>query len=501
MPIDIEDQLVAVGRWLDDASSRPLVQRDKPRRAVRWAVAVAAMVLLTVGVYAVDSGRKNSSKVSTGGPTTIQEAVTATALLPNTTATDTTTSSPVGESSPPPTYESLSYSRDVDGTRRLEFQFSGRVDNIPVVTLEDLRAAQPGQISLGQQPQTGDAIICGDSHLGIGGSVELWFPASLFQRDGSSGVGDVWPVNGLEQFSSDPMFGKIIPCPIAGQFVQVWIALGGQPTLGNFTVVAVGQAVILTIQPDLAEASQLAEITTPQPAEIRTLPLFMPTTGDVAATTVNILRYGTSLMYSYGHPTPDGGFDRIVWVMVNQQIVAPEEVAPAASGSSRAVRNLSVTDSSVEISATGASADADVQAIAEAIKSASTDSVVVPGRVGDLVRYVRATARPAVLVTSGSIDVTVMRSSARLPLGDPVEAVARIAPIQVHGHDGWAVYGHDGRRLRVAWQETSGVRVVVTFYETRGGAYVDPLDVANALRPGTPEDWATATKLGAPIGR
>jgi hypothetical protein len=501
MPIDIEDQLVAVGRWLDDASSRPLVQPTKPRLAVRWTAAVAAMVLLAVGVFAFDRGRGNPSKVSTGGPSTTEEAAAATVPTPppTTTAPDTTTSSPVGGSSPLPNYESSSYSRDADGTRRLEFHFSGRVDDIPVVAVEDLLVPQPGQISLGQQPQTGDATICGDRHFGIGGSVELRFPASLFSFAGSSGRPDVRPVNDVEQFGSDGMIGKIIACPIAGQSVQVWIALGGRLTLGNFNVVAVGQTVILTIQPDLAQVSQPDEIRTPQAAEIRTLPLFMPTTGDVAATRVNILRYGTSPMYSYGHPTPDGGFDRLVWVMANN---GAGEVASDAGGSGRAVRNISAAESVVEISATGDRAELDVQAIAEAIKSASTDRVVVPGRVGDLVRYVSAMARPAVLVTSGNVDVTVMRSSARLPLGDPVEAVARIVPQQVRGHDGWAVYDHDGRRLRVAWQEAPDVRVVVAFYETRSqGTYVDPLDVANTLRAGTPDDWASATELGAPIGR
>jgi hypothetical protein len=187
------------------------------------------------------------------------------------------------------------------------------------------------------------------------------------------------------------------------------------------------------------------------------LPLLIPTTGDVAAPLVVVARYGTSSIFSYGHSTPDGGFDRLVWVMVSAGMY--ETTTRAASDSSRAATNVAVLDSTVEISATGLSADGDVQAIAEAIKSASTDRVVVPGRVGDLVRYVNATVRSAVIVTSGSVEVTVMRSSSRLPLGDPIEAVARVAPQRVRGHDGWAVYGHDGRRLRVSWQETPYARV------------------------------------------
>jgi hypothetical protein len=478
MPLDLEDQLVAVGRWLDDASYRPRVQPEKQRRTPRLAVAAAAMVLLAVGLYAIDRDRGRVPKVSTSGPTTIQENVSS-----------TTTSSPGAGSSTRPTYQSLSYSRDADGTRRLEFHFTGRVDDIPVVALDDLLVAEPDEISLGQQPQTGEATICGNHQPGVAGSVELRFPAGMFSGDGSSERPDLQPSNDVEQFRTDGMIGNITACPIAGQFVRVWIALEGQPTLGNLRAVAVGETVILTIQPDLAKASD--------PAEIRTLPLFMPTTGDVGAPRVAVAGYRPSPIFSYGHPTPDGGFDRLVWVMVSAGMY---EATPAASDASRAVRNVPVADSTVEISATGPSADRDVQAIAEAIKSASTDRVVAPGRVGDLVRYVNATSRHAVMVTSGSIEVMVMRSSARLPLGDPIEAVARIAPLQVRGHDGWAVYGHDGRRLRVAWQEAPDARVVVSFYETRGdGPYVDPLDVANALRPGTPEDRASATELGATV--
>jgi hypothetical protein len=151
------------------------------------------------------------------------------------------------ESASAPVFESLSYSHDAHGTRRLGFRFTGPVDDIPVVTMEDLSAALPDQVSMGQQPQTGTATICNDQHFGTSGSVELLFPASLFGPRVSSELLDVRPVADMEEFAIDPMIGKIIACPQAGDFVQVWIALAGDPTLDRFDVEVVGDVITLTV--------------------------------------------------------------------------------------------------------------------------------------------------------------------------------------------------------------------------------------------------------------
>lgn len=378
MPIDVESQLEAIGRWLDEASTE---HRGLPvlERRSRWPVAIgaiAAAAVILVGIGAIRTSR--------GGDRV-------------------TTKAEPGSSAPSPTTEV--------------------VHTEPVV---------PNVLALS------------------GAEAEARLRAV-----------------GLK--------ARLLPAWHDG--VPTSVSWDQYPTVGS--ALPAGSEVIVLVKDDLPA---------PNPSDAETLPLFVPETPPASpGPAVRVLNDPTQPLFGFGHPTQGGGFDRLVWVRIERPgIDAAREPTESQLGL-RAVYRL-VGEVAVRVVGSGEIGKADVDAIAAAIQPGGRFGAIVPGHVGDLVLYSSGLSGPGIEQPWGSLTVTSYRNSGLKPIVFENPNARRLVPVQVRGHDGWAVLDSAGHRISVRWQETPDVRVGVHYYD--GVPLDDPLAVANSLRPSSAEETA-----------
>ena len=249
------------------------------------------------------------------------------------------------------------------------------------------------------------------------------------------------------------------------------------PTVGS--ALPAGSEVIVLVKDDLPA---------PNPSDAETLPLFVPETPPASpGPAVRVLNDPTQPLFGFGHPTQGGGFDRLVWVRIETPgIDAAREPRESQLGLS-AVYRL-VGEVAVRVVGSGEIGKADVDAIAAAIQPGGRFGAIVPGHVGHLVLYSSGLSGPGIEQPWGSLTVTSYRNSGLKPIVFENPNARRLVPVQVRGHDGWAVLDGAGHRISVRWQETPDVRVGVHYYD--GVPLDDPLAVANSLRPSSAEETA-----------
>ena len=252
----IEDTTTLFDLELLDARS-DVANRIVRRRKRRRARIGAAVILLFCSVGLVIVSRQRTPDSGTyASPIEAQSPVEATTepLPASTETSDPKQTSSSGQQTldPPvaavqPQYSFMSYSKDSQGNGQLTFHFTNPIDAKPVGALSDMSSAPHGQISYTQQdPHKGIRMICGNRHFGLTDStIDLLLPAEWFPAEVRADP-HLSLAQGVDEFTADGVFGKVIGCPASDGLLQVSIVIANNPTPDQVRVDAVRDFITVT---------------------------------------------------------------------------------------------------------------------------------------------------------------------------------------------------------------------------------------------------------------
>ena len=254
----IEDTTTLFDLELLDARSdvaRRIVRR-RERRRVRVAAAVF-LLFCSVGLVIVSrQGTPDSGTDASRIEARSRVEATTEPLPASTETSDANQNSSSGQQtvdSPvaavQPQYSFMSYSKDRQGNGQLTFHFTNPIDAKPVGAVGDMSSAPHGRISYAQQdPHKGMLMICGNRHFGLTDrTIDLLLPAEWFPTEVRADP-HLNLAQGVDAFTADGVFGKVIGCPASDGLLQVSIVLANNPTPDRVRVDAVRDIITITVK-------------------------------------------------------------------------------------------------------------------------------------------------------------------------------------------------------------------------------------------------------------